>query len=67
MDGTRDSGFGIRLQKILSAAGIASRRAAETLILNGRVSVNGVTVLELGTRADPAHDDMACDDAKSLR
>ena len=61
MAGTRDSGFGIRLQKILSAAGIASRRAAETLIVNGRVSVNGVTVLELGTKADPAHDDVRVD------
>ena len=61
MAGTRDSGFGIRLQKILSAAGIASRRAAETLIVNGRVSVNGVTVLELGTKADPARDDVRVD------
>jgi pseudouridine synthase len=61
MDGTRDSGFGIRLQKILSAAGVASRRAAETLIVNGRVSVNGVTIRELGTRADPARDDIRVD------
>ena len=52
---------GDRLQKILSAAGIASRRAAETLIVNGRVSVNGVTILELGTRADPARDDIRVD------
>jgi 23S rRNA pseudouridine2605 synthase len=52
---------GDRLQKILSAAGIASRRAAETLILNGRVSVNGTTVLELGTRADPSRDDIRVD------
>ena len=37
-----------RLQKILSRAGIASRRAAEELITQGRVSVNGVTVEELG-------------------
>jgi pseudouridine synthase len=50
-----------RLQKILSAAGVASRRAAETLIVNGRVSVNGVTILELGTRADPARDDIRVD------
>jgi 23S rRNA pseudouridine2605 synthase len=50
-----------RLQKILSAAGVASRRAAETLILEGRVSVNGATVLELGTRADPARDDIRVD------
>jgi pseudouridine synthase len=52
---------GIRLQKILSAAGISSRRAAERLILEGRVSVNGATVRELGTRADPDRDDIRVD------
>ena len=41
-----------RLQKILSRAGIASRRKAEELILAGRVSVNGETVVELGSKAD---------------
>jgi 23S rRNA pseudouridine2605 synthase len=46
----------LRLQKILSQAGIASRRAAEKLIVEGRVSVNGETVRELGTKADPADD-----------
>jgi 23S rRNA pseudouridine2605 synthase len=51
----------IRLQKILSQAGIASRRAAEKLIVDGRVSVNGQTVRELGTKADPAHDDIRVD------
>jgi 23S rRNA pseudouridine2605 synthase len=51
----------IRLQKILSQAGVASRRAAEKLMLEGRVSVNGRTVLELGTKADPAHDDIRVD------
>src|SRR6185369_17029236 len=45
-----------RLQKIISAAGIASRRASEELILNGQVAVNGVVVTELGTKADPAND-----------
>jgi len=45
-----------RLQKIISAAGITSRRASETLILNGQVTVNGVVVTELGTKADPAKD-----------
>lgn len=50
-----------RLQKILSAAGIASRRAAETLIRDGRVSVNGQTVTELGTKADPALDEVRVD------
>jgi 23S rRNA pseudouridine2605 synthase len=42
-----------RLQKILSRAGVASRRAAEKLILDGRVSVDGSVVTELGTKADP--------------
>src|SRR5689334_16077920 len=50
-----------RLQKILSQAGIASRRASEKLMLEGRVSVNGTTVTELGTKADPAHDDIRVD------
>jgi len=45
-----------RLQKIISAAGITSRRASEELILNGQVSVNGVVVTELGTKADPSID-----------
>src|SRR5256885_8737591 len=50
-----------RLQKILSQAGIASRRASEKLMLEGRVSVNGATVTELGTKADLAHDDIRVD------
>ena len=41
-----------RLQKILAHAGIASRRKAEELITEGRVSVNGKTILELGSKAD---------------
>jgi 23S rRNA pseudouridine2605 synthase len=45
-----------RLQKLISQAGIASRRAAEQLILDGQVSVNGEIVTELGTKADPATD-----------
>jgi 23S rRNA pseudouridine2605 synthase len=45
-----------RIQKILSQAGIASRRASERLMLDGRVSVNGITVRELGTKADPRDD-----------
>jgi 23S rRNA pseudouridine2605 synthase len=43
---------GVRLQKVLSQAGIASRRAAEKLILDGRVEVDGELVTELGTRVD---------------
>jgi pseudouridine synthase len=50
-----------RLQKILSQAGIASRRASEQLMLEGRVTVNGMAVRELGTKADPAHDDIRVD------
>lgn len=42
-----------RLQKLLARAGIASRRAAEALILDGRVRVDGRVVRELGTKADP--------------
>lgn len=45
-----------RLQKILSASGVASRRASEQMILEGRVTVNGDTVRELGTKADPQKD-----------
>jgi 23S rRNA pseudouridine2605 synthase len=45
-----------RLQKIIAAAGIASRRKAEELITAGLVSVNGQTVTELGTKADPLVD-----------
>jgi len=45
-----------RLQKIIAAAGIASRRHAEELIKSGLVTVNGQIVTELGTKADPATD-----------
>ena len=44
---------GVRLQKILAQAGVASRRASEDLIAAGRVQVDGVTVRELGVRVDP--------------
>jgi 23S rRNA pseudouridine2605 synthase len=50
-----------RLQKILAAAGIASRRKAEELIVAGRVSVNGKTVVELGSKADLAVDEVKVD------
>ncbi len=50
-----------RLQKILSTAGIASRRAAESYITDGRVSVNGDTITELGSKADPETDDIRVD------
>ncbi len=57
----------VRLQKILSAAGVASRRSAETMIVEGRVSVNGTTVTELGTRADPDRDDIRVDNRRISR
>jgi 23S rRNA pseudouridine2605 synthase len=55
------SRFMPRLQKILAQAGVASRRAAEKLIAEGRVSVNGTTVREMGTKADPAADNIRVD------
>lgn len=45
-----------RLQKVLAAAGVASRRASENLIVAGKVTVNGVVVTELGSRVDPEVD-----------
>lgn len=45
-----------RLQKVLAAAGVASRRASENLIVAGQVTVNGVVVTELGSRVDPEVD-----------
>jgi len=50
-----------RLQKIIAAAGIASRRKAEELITSGRVQVNGQVVIELGTKADPEQDHIRVD------
>jgi 23S rRNA pseudouridine2605 synthase len=50
-----------RLQKILSQAGVASRRKAEELIVAGRVTVNGAAVTELGSKADIGHDHIKVD------
>jgi 23S rRNA pseudouridine2605 synthase len=50
-----------RLQKIISAAGVTSRRAAEELIREGRVRVNGTVVTELGTKADASKDHIKVD------
>src|SRR5215467_12408951 len=52
---------GVRLQKVLAQAGIASRRAAEDLITAGRVEVNGAVVTTLGTRVDPTRDAVRVD------
>ena len=46
----------MRLQKFLSSAGVCSRRKGEELIVAGKVSVNGKTITELGTKIDPAQD-----------
>jgi len=51
----------VRLQKYLADAGIASRRACEAIIVAGRVTVNGQTVVELGSRVDPTTDRVSVD------
>jgi pseudouridine synthase len=58
---TANEGSSVRLQKIISQAGLASRRSAEKLIAEGRVTVNGETVREMGTKVDPSHDDVRVD------
>lgn len=50
-----------RLQKLLAHAGVSSRRKAEQLILEGRVTMNGAVVTELGTKADPDQDHIKVD------
>ena len=55
-----------RLQKIISQAGVASRREAETIITAGRIAVNGTVVTELGSKADPDKDRITLD-GKPLR
>ncbi len=56
-----------RLQKILSNAGISSRRVAEEMILAGRVAVNGVVADTLGARADPDTDEVTVDGVPVLK
>ena len=59
--GTGIQELGIRLQKVLSQAGVASRRAAEKLIADGRVTVNGKTILTMGVKVDPGKDEIRVD------
>jgi len=55
---------GVRLQKVLSQAGIASRRVAEKMIRDGRVEVDDIIVTELGTRVDPHNSVIRVDGAR---
>ena len=55
---------GIRLQKVLSEAGVASRRASEQLIADGRVEVNGQVVTEQGRRVNPETDHIRVDGSR---
>ncbi|RMB58991.1 pseudouridine synthase [Tessaracoccus antarcticus] len=55
---------GVRLQKVLAAAGIASRRASEIMIDKGRVEVNGKVVTEQGMRVDPERDKIRVDGSR---
>ncbi|MEB3069498.1 pseudouridine synthase [[Mycobacterium] vasticus] len=55
---------GVRLQKVLSQAGVASRRVAEKMIRDGRVEVDGQIVTELGTRVDPNESVIRVDGAR---
>ncbi len=48
-------------KRFFRRGGVASRRASEKLILEGRVSVNGQVVVELGTRVDPSTDEVKVD------
>src|SRR5262245_17655001 len=57
----------IRLNKLLSHAGIASRRLADDLIRHGRIEINGHVVTELGTKADPERDDVRVDGRRISR
>lgn len=59
-----DTTGGVRLQKVLAAAGVASRRASEELIARGRVEVNGRPVTEMGVRVDPERDTIRVDGSR---
>ena len=57
---------GQRLQKVLAHAGVASRRACEQLIANGRVSIDGITVTEVGVRVTPLTQEIRVDGSRIL-
>jgi 23S rRNA pseudouridine2605 synthase len=56
-----DEPTGIRIQKVMASAGVASRRVAENMIAQGRVSVNGTVVVSPGMRVDPEVDQVTVD------
>src|ERR1700712_2703734 len=59
-----DEDEGTRLQKVLSQAGVASRRVAERMIRDGRVEVDGHIITEMGTRVDPEKSEIRVDGVK---
>jgi 23S rRNA pseudouridine2605 synthase len=65
MAGSNES-EGVRLQKVLSQAGIASRRVAERMIIDGRVEIDGQVVTELGTRVDTDASEIRVDGARVI-
>ncbi|TDT33115.1 pseudouridine synthase [Naumannella halotolerans] len=64
MTETEPNAAGVRLQKVLAGAGLASRRAAEEMIAEGRVEVNGELVIEQGRRVDPETDVIRVDGSR---
>jgi len=61
---TQEPTDGVRLQKVLAQAGVASRRASEELIAAGRVEINGKVVTEQGMRVDPERDTIRVDGSR---
>lgn len=57
----------VRIQKVLAEAGVASRRSAEQMVLDGRVTVNGSVVESLPCFVDPASDDIRVDGGRAIR